>query len=372
VATALGCLAATGQFAFGQAIPAAASAGPTPKATLVDGKPALSLDYGDGMGFLIVYTKFHDKPTFRFSISHPGHGYECGGFLWAAKDEIAYSSDPSANQKVCVHMNGGLAGDLLDDLLRQFTNGKLIVGGNMTVYLKTQDVSKHGFHDALFVHDVMPSDNWFSTWKGKEGEAASAGKIAGPWLQLVYNNFDDAVKQFTQATAGTSLPLTAGQSATILEAEKSGQAAEQARNFRVAFDAYVSALTALPTGATGDEVDSLRNHLIRVADKLNPSPVVPEDAARHLAYALAAMTDWKSSGDTAKLSEAVDELNQVARLAPWRPEVYYNLGIVLEGQNQYAAAARNLKLYLLAAPNSPDADAVQQKIYQLEYKAGAR
>jgi integrase len=39
---------------------------------------------------------------------------------------------------------------------------------------------------------------------------------------------------------------------------------------------------------------------------------------------------------------------------------------------QYAAAARNLKLYLLAAPNAADADAIQQKVYQLEYKSGAR
>ncbi len=71
---------------------------PQPKAMLVDGQPALSLDYGDGMGFLIVYTKFHDKQAFRFSISHiGGHDYECGGYLWLAKDEIAYTSDPAAD-----------------------------------------------------------------------------------------------------------------------------------------------------------------------------------------------------------------------------------------------------------------------------------
>ena len=41
----------------------------------------------------------------------------------------------------------------------------------------------------------------------------------------------------------------------------------------------------------------------------------------------------------------------------------------LEKREQYVEAARNLQLYLRAAPKSQDADAVQQRIYELEYKA---
>jgi tetratricopeptide (TPR) repeat protein len=365
----------------GQSSPAAASAEPQPKAMLVDGQPALSLDYGDGMGFLIVYTKFHDKPAFRFSVSHGGFGVvhtsECGGYLWIAKDEIAYFPDATANEKVCTHMRSSMTEEF--DLPRnQFTTVHWSTDAaflGLSVREKAPNVSSDGFYYAFFVHNIEPRDNW---WIGDHRDTAqlaesnSAGKTAMPWLQGAFDNFPDAEMKFQQATSTITLPSTASQENLANSAVKAGTTAEQNGNLQAAFNTYVSALANLPPNATGEQVDSLRDHMLRLVARLSPAPAVPEEAKRHLAFALAAMSDWKSSGDAGKLSEAVDELNQVARLAPWRPEVYFNLGAVLEGQNQYAAAARDYKLYLLAAPDAPDASAVQQKIYQLEYKTGAR
>jgi len=63
------CLLWASNGAFGHSQSGVATQDPNPKPTTVDGQPALALDYGDGMGFLIVYTKFHDKPAFRFSLN---------------------------------------------------------------------------------------------------------------------------------------------------------------------------------------------------------------------------------------------------------------------------------------------------------------
>jgi hypothetical protein len=372
-----------------QASPAAAETQPQPKAMLVDGQPALSLDYGDGMGFLIVYTKFHDKPAFRFSVSHPGKDWkECGGYLWIANNEIAYSPDPTSNPNQCAQ---GSDSDVAFDRPRpQFTDVRtgdfgdisLTEGSDKKTEGRRPRSEGSGGFRATVVHNVALGKKWVFWRNGAfppnafnaldRNELQNAGELMDPWIQAAFNNFPDAENKFLQATAGIPRPLTTEQISTVGSAEKAAEASEQAGNLQAAFDAYVSAVANLPPNATGEQVDSLREHMLRLVPRLSSAPAIPEEAKRHLAFALAAMSDWKTSGDAGKLSEAVDELNKVARLAPWRPEAYFNLGVVLEGQNQYEAAARNYKLYLLAAPNAPDADAVQQKIYQLEYKSGAR
>lgn len=363
--------------AFGQQPGDAASQPQAPKATVVDGHPALALDYGDGVGFLIVYGTLHDKPAFRFSVSHLAmaglHHRECGGFLWVSQDEVSYLSDPAAD-KQCVssHIH-------INNTVNQFDVPRSAVTSAVHVdyvsFFSLKPASKHsdmrdGF-DAVFAFKAVPGDKPLID-RDLTARLTDAQRKAFHWLEIVLNNFDDAKQQFAQATAGVPFPLSPNQDAGIAAAEKSGEAAEQAGNARQAFDTYVAALTGLPPGASGDAVDSLRESLIRVAAKLNPPPPVPEEAKRHLAYALAAIEEGKTSGDASKLNDAVNQLSQVLRDAPWRPEAYYNLGMVLEQQKQYGEAARNLKLYLMAAPNAQDAEAVQQKIYQLEYKAGAR
>jgi lipoprotein NlpI len=59
---------------------------------------------------------------------------------------------------------------------------------------------------------------------------------------------------------------------------------------------------------------------------------------------------------------------KVAQLAPQWPDVYYNLGLLLEKTGNYDDAIQNFRTYLQLAPASPDAHQVRETIYKLEYK----
>lgn len=55
------------------------------------------------------------------------------------------------------------------------------------------------------------------------------------------------------------------------------------------------------------------------------------------------------------------------KLAPWWANAYFNLALVLEKLRNYKMAIDNLNLYLLAVPDAPDAAAVKEKIYEIEF-----
>jgi tetratricopeptide (TPR) repeat protein len=203
-------------------------------------------------------------------------------------------------------------------------------------------------------------------------------EISNHWLQLAFNDFDTAEKLFLDNTSNI-LRLDQEKAARIAQAQKTGDAADKAGDAKRAFQAYLAAFSELPSDDSADADhsihdtrESLRELIIRESQKVLPPPLVPEEANRHYSYALAAIEDFKSTPDPAKLSDAADQLGLALRLAPWWPEAYFNLGVVLENAERYTDAARALNLYLEAAPNAPDATAVRQKIYQLEYKSGAR
>ena len=56
-------------------------------------------------------------------------------------------------------------------------------------------------------------------------------------------------------------------------------------------------------------------------------------------------------------------------LAPDWPDVYYNLGLLLEKTGKYDKAIKNLKQYLQLSPNANDTEAVKRLINKLEFKA---
>lgn len=365
---------------LGQPNSAGDTSEPTPKAISVDGYPALALDDGNGVGFLIVYEPFHSEPAFRFSVSHLAFGgafgtftMECGGFVWITRKDVAYTPEEHADKVCSTPKNQGEIG--IFDASREDVAD---IGSHEAPCLALRLKSEKDSFRACFAYQVTPRkghrviEGTAIYQDSYQSQVKACGKVAAKWLNLAFDNFEDAKQQFAEATGGVPFPVSADQNAGIVAAEKSGEAAEEAGNVRQAFDAYVAALARLSPNASGETVDSLRDRLIRVAGKLDPTPPIPEEAERHLAYARAAIEEGKAGGDINKLNDAVDQLGKVLQLAPWRPEAYYNLGLVLEQQKRYAEAARNLKLYLLAAPNAQDAADVQQKIYELEYKAGAR
>ena len=67
-------------------------------------------------------------------------------------------------------------------------------------------------------------------------------------------------------------------------------------------------------------------------------------------------------------AEAAKEFSKVVRIAPWWADGYYNLAVAQEKAGQLNEAIRSLKLYLLAASASPDAEKIKRQIYALEYR----
>jgi tetratricopeptide (TPR) repeat protein len=186
-------------------------------------------------------------------------------------------------------------------------------------------------------------------------------------LELAVHNFEQAETEFEKATETVSIPLSSEQVAKLSAEERAAQLAEQSGKVGEAVQHYVAALQTLPKRPPPDVEQNLQERTIKAVLNLNPAPAVPEDAQRHAAFAVTALQ--LAASDRSQLDQAIGEWHAALRFAPWWPEANFNLGLTLEKGERYAEATRYLKLYLLAAPNAPDAKEVQQKIYSLEYKA---
>jgi len=91
---------------------------------------------------------------------------------------------------------------------------------------------------------------------------------------------------------------------------------------------------------------------------------VSEEARRHMIRGQAAVETAKSPAD---YEAAIREFEQAAKLAPDRPEIWYNLGMVQKEADKYWEAIGNLKKYLALAPNAKDAGAVRDLIDKIEF-----
>ncbi len=121
-------------------------------------------------------------------------------------------------------------------------------------------------------------------------------------------------------------------------------------------------MQALPANYAPRDVDiRLRTKIINVILRLNPPPVIPDDAQRYEQFG-------KNATEAAHLSDAVDNFRKAVRAAPWWADGYYNLAAVLEKAKMYGASADALQWCLRAAPNAPDAASVKLRIYQLQYQ----
>jgi len=114
--------------------------------------------------------------------------------------------------------------------------------------------------------------------------------------------------------------------------------------------------------------------VIKLALSFTPPLAIPEEAKRHMAGGIAAL---KIAKDVSGYKEAEKQFEKARTVAPWWADPYFNIGIIKEktwkfyfgfdAERGYKSAVENLNLYLLAAPNAPDANAVRSKIYELEY-----
>jgi tetratricopeptide (TPR) repeat protein len=122
-------------------------------------------------------------------------------------------------------------------------------------------------------------------------------------------------------------------------------------------------LTAELQQSPGD--DALREKIVKLARTMVPPPALPEEANRRMTRGTILFKEAKNDAD---FKDAITEFQAAALAAPWYADAYYNLGIAQNKAKDFAAAARSLKLYLIAVPDAPDAKAAQSLIYEMELR----
>jgi tetratricopeptide (TPR) repeat protein len=172
-----------------------------------------------------------------------------------------------------------------------------------------------------------------------------------------------AIRACRYLLAVSALLLIVFSGGVYADEESLARQAEEAGKFRQALKHYVAALQSTSEGNLKEQ--QLREKIIKLAQKIQPPPAVPQEARRHMVRGRVAVKSAKGQGG---FQQAAEEFRQALRLAPWLAEAYYNLGIVLDKIGKYDEAILNLKLYLLAVPDSADATQVQDFIYEIEYR----
>lgn len=145
--------------------------------------------------------------------------------------------------------------------------------------------------------------------------------------------------------------------------ETLGRRAEQEGNLHQALNHYITALQSIPKG--GYMETEFREKIIKLAQKIEPMPEIPEQAGEHLARGRDSMRDAQ---DQAGFLLAAREFEEALLLAPWLAEGYYNLGIVLDKAGRYGKAGWALRLYLCAAPEAGNALQVVDRLYEIEHR----
>lgn len=123
-------------------------------------------------------------------------------------------------------------------------------------------------------------------------------------------------------------------------------------------------LTTQLQQSPGDQ--ALREKIIALALTMNPKPATPDDATMAEGAAEYAFKNAKSNVD---YSKAAKQYEKALLLAPWLATDYFNCGVAHEKAGENKEAIRSFNLYLLAAPNADDAQAIKKRIGGLQYAA---
>lgn len=94
-----------------------------------------------------------------------------------------------------------------------------------------------------------------------------------------------------------------------------GQQAEQIGNLRQALSHYVEALK------TDENNQQLREKVIKLAQKIQPPPAIPEEVHRHMARGEAFL---EAADDSEGFQRSANEFQSASKAAPWLASIYYN------------------------------------------------
>jgi hypothetical protein len=112
---------------------------------------------------------------------------------------------------------------------------------------------------------------------------------------------------------------------------------------------------------------ALREKIIRHVQAMKQKPAIPAEVVKHEGAAEYAFKNAKNESD---YLDSAKEYEKALLIAPWRAIDYFNCGVAYEKAGQFNKAIAQFNLYLIAAPDAQDANAVLKRIGGLEYAAG--
>ncbi|MGD0508320.1 MAG: hypothetical protein ABSA27_11015 [Terriglobales bacterium] len=109
---------------------------------------------------------------------------------------------------------------------------------------------------------------------------------------------------------------------------------------------------------------ALREKIIALALTMNPGPATPDAATMAEGAAEYAFKNAKTNSD---FSDAAKQYEKALSRASWLAADYFNCGVAHEKAGETKEAISSFDLYLMAAPNANDAQAVKKRIGGLQY-----
>ena len=116
---------------------------------------------------------------------------------------------------------------------------------------------------------------------------------------------------------------------------------------------------ALSFAANDLEASTLRAAMFAASGKMPTPPEMPDEAHRHIVRGELMLNQGM-------LERGLAEFNEALRIAPYMPKLYQNTAVIYGGLKQYGQAIRRMRLYLTAAPETPDARTAQDQITKWE------
>ncbi len=116
---------------------------------------------------------------------------------------------------------------------------------------------------------------------------------------------------------------------------------------------------ALSYAANEQEASTLRAAMFAASGRMPTPPELPDEARRHVVRGELLLKDGM-------MDRALAEFNEALRIAPYVPKLYYNTALIYGQLKQYDQATRQMRLYVQAAPEAPDARDAQDQITKWE------
>jgi len=160
--------------------------------------------------------------------------------------------------------------------------------------------------------------------------------------------------------------------ALLAEPARAKDAQDQLRALMAQLRDNIAAQKELANKGLGDQQgpleaseDAIRQRIFDLVQRAKINPAVPDEVNALIGRAT---YEFKNAKDSTDFYVPYGDFWQASVLAPWLPDLYFNMGLAMEKTDDYAEAVRWLNLYLAAAPNAPDRAKVEQRVGGLQYQ----